>query len=190
MKLWRQIAEWIGNCLSWTTVCCGNGRRLLWVCWSAMAWAARNGTGENANISTSQPREWQLPGRLARPPWNGRKYCSTLWLLCLCWLPGLYLTVPIKTVTNKTWERHGLGVCVCVWTAEVAVLLRQLSVCLRAALVRVVTQTGIIIECVTFLMRSFPCYADWCQLSFFLFLSNKEKKSPIKTSLKNEKKIK
>lgn len=62
-------------------------------------------------------------------------------------------------------------VCVCVRTEEVAFLLKQLSVCLRAALVRAVTHSGIIIGCVTSITQtvSFPRYVGWCHLVYHIF---------------------
>ncbi len=143
----------------------------------------------------------------------GKITAQPVWLLCLCWPPGLYLSIPIKAVRNETWEWSGLrwSVCVCVRTEEVAFLLKQLSVCLRAALVRAVTHSGIIIGCVTSITQtvSFPRYVGWCHLVYhfffihtylfiILFLLTKRQENPspweisskIHTHKKSHKKIK
>lgn len=73
----------------------------------------------------------------------------------------LYLTVPIKAV------RFGNGLAlVCAYGQQRFLFSSDSSVCLRAALVRAVTQTGIRIGCVTILMQTqpFPRYADECHL--------------------------
>lgn len=119
----------------------------------------------------------------------GKITAQLIWLLCLCWLPELYLSIPIKAVRNKTWEWSGLrwSACVCALTEEVAFLLKQLSLCLRAALVRVVTHSRIIIGCVTSITQTlfFPRYVGWCHsvcfitfLVFIIFYSRLKKLPP------------
>lgn len=77
----------------------------------------------------------EQPDHLALGDW-----WQELWLLCLQSLPGLNLSVPIKSRRNKTWEWPGLclwergelWLCVCV----------SMCVCLGSPLVSVVAQFG------------------------------------------------
>lgn len=112
-----------------------------------------------------QPSAWNCFHRLARPSENGTNYCSaTLIIVYSLAVKRLYLTVPIKAVSFG----NGLAL-VCVYGQRKFLFSSDSSVCLRAALVRVVTQTRIIIGCVTFLIQTqpFPRYADSCHLLRF-----------------------
>lgn len=80
----------------------------------------------------------ERPDHLALGAW-----WQELWLLCLHSLPGLNLSVPIKSRRNKTWE--WLGLCLC----ERGENSDCVCVCLGSLLVSVVAQFGIIIGCAT-----------------------------------------
>lgn len=112
-----------------------------------------------------QPRALNCFHRLARPSENGTNYCSaTLIIMYSLAVKRLYLTVPIKAMSFG----NDLAL-VCVYGQRKFLFSSDSSVCLRAALVRVVTQTRIIIGCVTFLIqtRPFPRYAGSSNLLDF-----------------------